>query len=108
MKIISFLLTLALVPVVSFSQNKDEQAIRSLIQKQLEAWNRGNIDEFMQGYWENDSLKFMGKSGVTYGYKQTLANYKKNYSDTTKMGKLFFDLIEVKRLSPLYYLVIGK
>ena len=108
MKIIPFTLVLFLFSFVSFSQNRDRQSILSSLQKQTEAWNRGNIDEFMLGYWENDSLKFIGKSGVTYGYKQTLANYKKNYSDTTKMGKLSFDILHVKELSPQYYFVVGK
>ena len=62
----------------------------------------------MKGYWENDSLMFIGKSGVTYGYKNTLENYKKNYPDTAAMGKLTFTLIQVKRLSPEYYHVTGK
>jgi hypothetical protein len=54
-------------------------------------------------------LKFIGSSGVTYGYKQTLSSYKKRYSDTAQMGKLFFDLVkEVKKLSPDYYFILGK
>ena len=71
-------------------------------------WNRGDVDAFMVGYWENDSLMFIGKSGITYGYKNTLANYKKNYPDTTVMGKLTFTLIKVKQLSPEYFHVTGK
>ena len=107
MKIVSLALIM-LVPLLSLAQNQDAQAIRKVLQVQNEAWNRGNIDEFMNGYWENDSLKFIGKSGVTYGYKATLERYKKNYSDTAQMGKLSFDILEVKRLSPEYYFVVGK
>ena len=104
-----FLLALiAFIPLLSFSQDKDSQAIRKILATQTNAWNNGEIDEFMHGYWDNDSLKFIGKSGVTYGYKQTLANYKKNYNDTAKMGKLSFGILEVKRLSPEYYFVVGK
>ena len=102
------LLFLTLIPLFVFSQDKDAQSIRKVLSTQVEAWNSGNIDEFMHGYWESDSLKFIGKTGVTYGYQQTLANYKKNYNDTAKMGKLFFDLIEIKRLSAEYYFVVGK
>ena len=97
-----------LLTVSAHSQSRDEQAIRKLLQRQTEAWNRGNIDEFMNGYWQNDSLQFIGKSGVTYGYSQTLANYKRNYSDTVKMGKLHFELVRLKRLSQNYYFVVGK
>ncbi len=108
MKLHSTVLLLFLVPLLTAAQSKDEQAIRKVLQIQTEAWNRGNIDEFMKGYWENDSLKFIGKSGVTYGYKATLDRYKKNYGDTAQMGKLSFDILEVKKLSPEYYFVLGK
>ena len=90
------------------SQSQDEIAVRNVLSTQNAAWNRGDIDAFMIGYWENDSLMFIGKSGVTYGYKNTLANYKKNYPDTTVMGKLTFTLINVKQLSPEYFHVTGK
>ena len=102
-----FLLVLTM-PFVSYAQRKDEQAIRNVLQTQTEAWNKGNIDEFMQGYWKSDSLKFIGKTGVAYGYMATLERYKKNYFDTAQMGKLSFDILEVRRLSPEYYFVLGK
>ena len=89
-------------------QSKDEIQIRKILNTQTQSWNRGDVKAFMKGYWENDSLMFIGKSGVTYGYKNTLENYKKNYPDTAAMGKLTFTLIQVKRLSPEYYHVTGK
>jgi hypothetical protein len=72
------------------------------------AWNNGNIEEFMKGYWNNDSLMFIGKSGVTYGYQNTLMNYKKHYNGADAMGTLSFELIKVQRLSPEYYFIVGK
>ena len=107
MKSIFFICFIAL-SVSSFSQTKDETEVRNVLDRQNKAWNRGDVDAFMVGYWENDSLMFIGKSGVTYGYKNTLANYKKNYPDTTVMGKLTFTLIQVKQLSSEYFHVIGK
>lgn len=103
-----FVTLLVLLSISSFSQTNDEAAVRNVLAKQNAAWNRGDVDAFMVGYWENDSLMFIGKSGVTYGYKNTLANYKKNYPDTTVMGKLTFTLIHVKQLSPEYFHVTGK
>jgi uncharacterized protein (TIGR02246 family) len=94
--------------VTSFCQTKDETEVRNVLDRQNKAWNRGDVDAFMVGYWDNDSLMFIGKSGVTYGYKNTLANYKKNYPDTATMGKLTFTLIQVKQLSPEYFHVTGK
>lgn len=92
----------------ALAQDKDDQAIRNILNDQTIAWNRGNIEDFMKGYWNNDSLMFIGKSGVTYGYRNTLMNYKKNYSNPDAMGTLSFDLIKVQRLSPEYYFVVGK
>ncbi|MBN9483421.1 MAG: DUF4440 domain-containing protein [Bacteroidetes bacterium 43-93] len=86
----------------------DEQAIRSVLAAQAAAWNNGSIDEYMHGYWNNDSLVFVGKNGPTYGYQQTLERYKKSYSDAAKMGKLYFDLLQIRKLSTEYYFVLGK
>lgn len=105
----SLLVIIAIALSIScLSQSQDETAVRNVLATQNAAWNRGDIDAFMIGYWENDSLMFIGKSGITYGYKNTLANYKKNYPDTTVMGKLTFTLIHVKQLSPEYFHVTGK
>ena len=90
------------------AQSKDEKEIRSILATQTAAWNRGDIDQFMNGYWENDSLMFIGKSGVTYGWTNTLNNYKKGYPDTAAMGQLIFNLTQVKKLSKKYYHVTGK
>ena len=90
------------------AQTKPEQAIRNILAQQTIAWNQGNLDAFRKGYWKSDSLVFVGKSGLTYGYRQTLNNYKKNYPDTAHMGKLQFDILAINRLADNYYFVIGK
>lgn len=107
MKKIFFLLTIILSSP-GFAQSKDETEILQLLDRQGADWNRGDIDGFMKGYWENDSLMFVGKTGVTYGWTNTLNNYKKGYPDTAAMGKLSFNYIKVKRLSKKYYFVVGK
>lgn len=58
------------------AQVKDthETAIKQVLAKQVTAWNQGNIEEFMKGYWQSDSLVFIGKNGPNYGYKTTLEN----------------------------------
>ncbi len=101
---LAFLLFLS---VNSFAQ-KDESAIRAMLSKQVTEWNKGNIAGYMQGYWENDSLLFIGKNGPTYGFGQTLARYQKSYPDTAAMGKLRSEIIILKRLSPEYYFAVGK
>jgi hypothetical protein len=62
----------------------------------------------MIGYWQNDSLLFIGKNGPKYGHQTTLNNYKKGYPDTTAMGKLTSTVISLKKLSHEYYFVVGK
>ena len=101
--------------IKDFAQSKparpaggDEPAIRGILNEQTSAWNRGDIEGFMDGYWKNDSLMFIGKSGITYGWTNTLNNYKKGYPDMAAMGKLSFNIISVKKLSNEYYYVIGK
>ena len=106
-KITLFALSLLLILAAS-AQSADEKAIRQTLQEQTESWNKGDIDEFMKGYWNNDSLMFIGRNGVTYGYQNTLMNYKKNYSNADQMGTLTFNLITVKQLSPEYYFVVGQ
>ena len=107
MKILLFIL-MVFPPVIAHSQSKDEQAVRKLLNDQSASWNRGDVKSFMKGYWENDSLMFIGKSGITYGWNRTLDNYKRNYPDTVSMGKLAFTIISAKNLSPDYFHVIGK
>ena len=92
----------------SIAQSADELAIRKVLNDQTAAWNNGNIEAFMKGYWENDSLMFVGKNGITYGWQNTLNNYKKNYPDTSAMGKLSFTLISVKQLSSQHFFIAGK
>jgi len=62
----------------------------------------------MQTYWQNDSLMFIGKDGVTWGWKNTLEHYKKGYPDKETMGQLSFEIILVKKLSKEYFFVVGK
>jgi ketosteroid isomerase-like protein len=103
-----FLLLSLVISVICFSQSKEENTIRKLLQDQTESWNRGDIESFMQTYWKSDSLMFIGKSGVTWGWQNTLNNYKKGYPDTAAMGKLSFDIIQVKKISDKNYFVVGK
>jgi uncharacterized protein (TIGR02246 family) len=107
MKKMLFILFLS-ISFVAGAQQNEEKEIRRLLATQTEAWNRGDIEGFMQTYWKSDSLMFIGKSGVTRGWQQTLDNYKKGYPDTAAMGKLAFDILTVQQLSPQSFFVVGK
>jgi len=104
----TFLFICLFLTLHGVSQSKNEIAVRRVLENQSAAWNRGDIEGFMKGYWENDSLMFIGKTGVTYGWTNTLNNYKKGYPDTAAMGKLTFTLLQVKKFSKKFYHVTGK
>lgn len=108
MKKIKSLAVAILFISAAVGQSKDEVAIKNILQQQAIAWNGGDLENFMKPYWHNDSLMFIGKSGITYGWQNTLKNYKKNYPDAAAMGKLDFTILHIKRLSVLYYFVVGK
>ncbi len=102
------LMFLSLYAKYSYAQNSDSLQITQAMQQQIVAWNNGNIEGFMQTYWDNDSLLFIGKNGPSYGWKATLERYKQSYADPAAMGKLTFDLLQLKPLSYEYYFVVGK
>ena len=108
MRILLLILISILWNSTGFTQDRNARAILDLLDTQTAAWNKGDLQAFMKGYWENDSLRFIGKSGITYGWNNTLANYKRGYPDTAAMGKLNFTILVVKKLSPRYYEVVGK
>jgi len=84
-----------------------EQQIRKNLAEQQKAWNNGDLNGFMLHYWNDPQLKFMSKNGVTLGWEQTLANYKKAYPDKAAMGQLVFELSEVRELNKRAAFVIG-
>lgn len=90
------------------AQQADITRIKALMEQQTKAWNDGNLEGFMDTYWASDSLMFIGKKGITYGWQATLDNYKKSYPDKTAMGRLSFNLIEFKKLAADVYFVVGK
>jgi len=109
MKRLLFLCLFLLPCGLSHASGKpDEQAIRAMLATQVVEWNRGNLAGYMIGYWESDSLVFIGKNGPTYGFDSTLARYRISYPDTAQMGKLTSTVLRVRVLSPEYAYVTGR
>jgi uncharacterized protein (TIGR02246 family) len=108
MKKLILFLFLSTVYQVNAQTEKDKAQILSILDRQTHAWNNGDVSNFMKGYWESDSLMYIGKSGVTYGYNKTLENYKKNYPNKATMGTLAFDIIKVNFIASDACLVVGK
>jgi ketosteroid isomerase-like protein len=90
------------------ADDADTSAVRRVMHLQEEAWNKGDIDGFMEHYWKSDSLKFIGSKGITYGWQKTLDNYKKGYPNREAMGILNFDISSIEQLSSGSIFVIGK
>lgn len=84
------------------------EIIESLMAEQEEAWNNGNLEDFMQHYFQSDSLVFIGSRGLNYGWNTTLENYQKSYPDKEAMGTLHFDNLEFKDLGDEYSFMIGR
>ena len=73
--------------------------IRGVLSAQQEAWNRGDIDAFMNGYWRSEETVFVSGDEVTRSWQKVLDRYKTKYSDRAKMGTLTFSNLEITSLS---------
>ena len=93
-----------------FSQAKttDILVVLENMKNQEKSWNNADISGFMNYYWNNDSLKFIGSKGITYGWQKTYDNYVKSYPTKEAMGLLTFAIIETTKISNNYIFVIGK
>ncbi len=109
-----FLCLLSLLPIFAFAsvaqsdgqKTRIEAEIRAVMNEQTAAWNRGDIEGFMQGYWNSEKLVFVS-SNVTRGWKPTLERYKKSYDSRAKMGTLTFSDLEINVLSKDAAVVLG-
>src|SRR5256885_11543154 len=99
MKIV-FLLSVLIAFVMNVAAQTDAQTagiasdIRKVMDDQSAAWNRGDIDGFMAGYWKSEKLTFISGADVTRGWQPTLDRYKKSYDSRAKMGVLKFSDLE--------------
>jgi uncharacterized protein (TIGR02246 family) len=89
-------------------QDSDRAAIEAVLNAQQSAWNRGDVDAFLVGYWHSPELTFSGSNGVSRGWDGVLARYKKNYPDRAAMGHLDFSELEFRFLGPDAALVLGR
>jgi ketosteroid isomerase-like protein len=102
------LLLLFFFPLSVIAQSSDWEQIQQVLNAQSEAWNKGDIEEYMQGYWKSPDLQFIGSKGLTKGWQETLERYQKSYPNSEKMGKLKFEISSHQPFSNDHYLVIGK
>lgn len=96
------------IAACSSQKTNDIEQIKSVLANQSDAWNKGDLEGFMSGYLQSDSLRFASGGKVTYGWETTLERYKKGYPDKAVMGKLTFSEIDIKIISDHSALVFGK
>jgi ketosteroid isomerase-like protein len=88
--------------------SKDDAEIRAVMSAQAAAWNRGDIDGFMNGYARSDATEFISGDKLTRGWQTVRDRYKRKYDSREKMGTLAFSELKVTRLSGDAALVIGR
>jgi uncharacterized protein (TIGR02246 family) len=99
----------ALAPAqTSGERATDREAIGAVLRAQQSAWNRADVDAFLEGYWHSPELTFSGTNGVARGWDAVLTRYKKSYPDRAAMGQLSFSALEFRFLGPDAALVLGK
>jgi ketosteroid isomerase-like protein len=115
MRLIFLIVTMSLTllatnpaPATQPATTSEETAIKGVLAGQQTAWNQGDVETFMRGYWNSADLTFAGTSGITRGYAPVLAHYKQGYPDKAAMGHLEFTDLEVHSLGGNAALVLGK
>lgn len=96
------LLACAALPAAARAGEADatRAAVRGLLDAQVAAWNRGDLEGFMAGYWRSPELVFLSGGSVTRGWEATLARYRARYqAEGREMGRLDFDSVEVVPLA---------
>jgi ketosteroid isomerase-like protein len=81
--------------------------LAALLRAQAKAWNRGDIEAFMAGYWKSDRTTFAGTDGVFRGWQALFDRYRRNYSDRAAMGRLAFTDLEITPLGTDAAMILG-
>jgi len=106
--LIIFAFAVVIAPLTVFAQSRGaEAAIKKVMDDQTAAWNRGDIDGFMAGYWKSEKLTFISGTNVTRGWQATHDRYKKSYNTREKMGELTFSDLEFTLLGNDAAVVLG-
>ena len=101
------LLTGLALPSANAEGNKAEDGVLELLYAQQNAWNRGDIEAFMSGYWRDEKLTFVSGGTMLQGWDATLARYQATYATRALMGELRFEDMAVERLAPDVAMVRG-
>jgi beta-aspartyl-peptidase (threonine type) len=98
-----------IAPLCLAGSKADEEAIRAVLDAQVAAWNKGDLEGFMKGYWASPQLTFFSGGNRTQGWQATLERYRKRYqAEGQEMGKLTFSELQVELLGPDSAFVRGR
>lgn len=100
-------LTAMLLLIAGYASAVPTDDITQMLKDQQNAWNRGDLDAYMQGYWKSEQLRFVSNGKFRYGWEETFAAYKKNYPNQETLGQLKFTIKEIKMLSNYAAMVVG-
>jgi ketosteroid isomerase-like protein len=96
------------LPSLPPGSDSPEIAIRAVLSRQQDAWNRGDLRAFMEGYWNSPELTFAGTSGIAHGFQPVIERYRRNYPDEKAMGHLDLSNLELRSLGKDAELVLGR
>jgi len=85
-----------------------QAGVTGVLEQQEAAWNQGDVDRFMDGYWKSPEVTFAGKGGISRGWEQVRARYHREYPDKAAMGELDFSRLEIRALGADSALVLGR
>lgn len=110
---LAILLAVIAVPLAAAKQKKPAKPaateIHKVLDRQVEAWNRRDLEGFMQGYWHSRDLTFYSGGTVVSGWEETLARYRNRYQSTgNEMGQLEFTDLKIELLGPTAAFVRGR
>lgn len=105
--ILPFFIAIIFFSACSEPVRNAKEEIKAIMEQQSIDWSEGNMEGFMDAYIKSDSLGFMGKKGIRYGWQATLDSYKKGYPDKDAMGKLTFQYLEFKEMGDNNMFVAG-
>lgn len=106
--LLSLIFIAAMAGPLQAGPKEDADAIRAVLDRQQEDWNRGDIRAFMDGYWKDERLRFASGGSVTEGWQSTLDRYLKRYTDRAKMGMLTFTDLDIQVLGGDAGMVFGR
>ncbi|MEL6791113.1 MAG: DUF4440 domain-containing protein [Pseudomonadota bacterium] len=98
----------ALSPAVANRPRSRPEIIKATLMAQTAAWNEGDIEAFMEGYWRDKALTFVSGTTVTHGWAPTLRRYKDRYGNGAALGQLGFDIANVEMLANDIAIVVGR